>query len=57
MAVFTGLSTALHLAKKGLKVIVLEAHRVGFGASGRNGGQVGSGWNQDQRKLEKQLGD
>ena len=53
---FTGLSTALHLAKKGLKVIVLEAHRVGFGASGRNGGQVGSGWNQDQRKLEKQLG-
>ena len=53
---FTGLSTALHLARKGFKVIVLEAHRIGFGASGRNGGQVGSGWNQDQQKLEKQLG-
>ena len=53
---FTGLSSALHLAKKGFDVIVLDAHRVGFGASGRNGGQVGSGWNQGQQKLEKQLG-
>ena len=38
---FTGLSCALHLAQKGYNVIVLDAHRVGFGASGRNGGQVG----------------
>ena len=53
---FTGLSTALHLAQKGFRVIVLEAHLVGFGASGRNGGQMGSGLNQDQRKLEKTLG-
>ena len=53
---FTGLSTALHLAQKGFSVTVLEAHRVGFGASGRNGGQMGSGFNQDQRKLEKTMG-
>lgn len=37
---FTGLSTALHLARKGLKTVVLEANRVGWGASGRNNGQV-----------------
>jgi gamma-glutamylputrescine oxidase len=36
---FTGLSAALHLAQRGYRVTVLEAHRVGFGASGRNGGQ------------------
>ena len=53
---FTGLSCALHLAQKGYNVIVLDAHRVGFGASGRNGGQVGSGYNQDQHTLEKTLG-
>ena len=53
---FTGLSTALHLAQKGFSVTVLEAHRVGFGASGRNGGQMGSGLNYDQRKLEKSYG-
>ena len=53
---FTGLSTALHAAKLGLSVVVVEAHRVGFGASGRNGGQVGSGWNKDQHWLEARLG-
>ncbi len=53
---FTGLSTALHAAEKGFSVAVLEAHRVGFGASGRNGGQAGTGWNMDQRDLAKALG-
>ncbi len=53
---YTGLSTALHAAKKGLDVIVIDAHRVGFGASGRNGGQVGTGWNKDQHWLEKRVG-
>ena len=53
---FTGLSTALHAAKLGLNVAVVEAHRVGFGASGRNGGQVGTGWNKDQPWLEKRVG-
>ena len=53
---YTGLSTALHLAEKGYSVALLEAQRIGFGASGRNGGQVGSGHNMDQQALEKKLG-
>ena len=53
---FTGLSAALHLASRGLDVVLLEAHRVGFGASGRNGGQVGSGQRVDQKTLERTHG-
>ncbi len=53
---YTGLSAALHLAQAGLRVMLLEAHRVGFGASGRNGGQVGSGQRQDQDWLENAVG-
>ena len=53
---YTGLSCALHLAEAGLKVVLLEAQRVGFGASGRNGGQLGSGQRQDQVTLEKMVG-
>jgi len=53
---FTGLSTALHLAKAGFSVVLLEAHRVGWGASGRNGGQLGSGQRREQDELEKMLG-
>ena len=53
---YTGLSTALHLAEKGYSVVLLEAQRLGFGASGRNGGQVGHGHNMDQPSLEKKLG-
>ncbi|MEM9602698.1 MAG: FAD-binding oxidoreductase [Pseudomonadota bacterium] len=53
---FTGLSTALHLAEAGRSVVVLDAHRVGWGASGRNGGQVGSGMRCDQNTLESWLG-
>ncbi len=53
---YTGLSAALHLAELGFDVVLLEAHRVGFGASGRNGGQVGSGQRQDQDWLEKSVG-
>lgn len=53
---FTGLSAARHLATKGLDVVVLDAHRAGFGASGRNGGQVHSGFNASQRQLEKKYG-
>ena len=53
---FTGLWAALTLARAGRRVVVLEAHRVGFGASGRNGGQVQSGFNKSQRWLEAQLG-
>jgi gamma-glutamylputrescine oxidase len=53
---FTGLSAALHLAKSGLKVIVVEAHRIGWGASGRNGGQLGTGQRVDQDDLENMVG-
>ena len=40
---FTGLSAALHLLQLGRRVVVLEAHTPGWGASGRNGGQVNPG--------------
>ncbi|GKY87432.1 NAD(P)/FAD-dependent oxidoreductase [Sinisalibacter aestuarii] len=53
---FTGLSAALHLAEAGMDVVVLEAHRVGFGASGRNGGQVHPGQRVDQDGLEEMVG-
>ncbi|WP_158964605.1 NAD(P)/FAD-dependent oxidoreductase [Chachezhania sediminis] len=53
---FTGLSAALHLAEAGRRVVLVEAQRVGFGASGRNGGQVGTGHNRDPLKLEKMVG-
>lgn len=54
---FTGLSAALHLAENGHSVTVLDAHRIGWGASGRNGGQLGSGFNQNQIELNQQLGE
>lgn len=53
---YTGLSAALHLAGRGYSVIVLEAHRVGFGASGRNGGQVGTGQRIEQDEIERMVG-
>ncbi len=53
---YTGLSAALHLAEAGFDVILLEAHRVGFGASGRNGGQLGSAQRMDQEDLERLVG-
>jgi len=54
---FTGLWAALVLARAGRRVVVLDAHRVGFGASGRNGGQVHSGYNKPLDWLEAKLGD
>ncbi|MCH2094753.1 MAG: FAD-binding oxidoreductase [Rhodobacteraceae bacterium] len=53
---YTGLSAALHLAESGFDVVLLEAQRVGFGASGRNGGQLGSGQRADQNMLEARHG-
>jgi len=46
---YTGLSAALTAASRGLSVCVLEAHRIGWGASGRNGGQLGSGFNRHEK--------
>lgn len=53
---YTGLSAALHLAEAGYAVTLLEAHRVGFGASGRNGGQVGTGQRLEVSQLERMAG-
>jgi gamma-glutamylputrescine oxidase len=53
---YTGLSAALHLAEAGFDVALVEAQRVGWGASGRNGGQVGSGQRRDQDWLEAHCG-
>lgn len=53
---FSGLSTALELAKAGHKVAVVEAAQVGFGASGRNGGEVLVGYSCSMPSLIKQLG-
>ncbi len=53
---FTGLSAALHLAQAGINVVLLDAHRVGWGASGRNGGQLGSGQRLSQTELESRFG-
>ena len=54
---YTGLSAALHLAQAGRDVVLLDAQRVGFGASGRNGGQLGSGQRMEQDALEALVGD
>jgi len=53
---YTGLSTAIHLRQLGYSVTVLEANKVGWGASGRNGGHVGTGQRADQDQLEKLVG-
>ena len=52
---FTGLSAAAHLAKTGANVVLIEAHRFGDGASGRNGGQLGTGQRAWAEELEEEL--
>lgn len=52
----TGLSTAVHLAEQGYSVALLEARRVGWGASGRSGGQMIFGFASDQSKLVRLVG-
>ncbi|WHT78243.1 NAD(P)/FAD-dependent oxidoreductase [Pseudomonas rhodesiae] len=53
---YTGLSTALHLAERGVSVCVLEAHEPGWGASGRNGGQVNPTLKYDPEQLVQMYG-
>ena len=54
---YTGLSAALTLAKAGYDVVVLEANKVGWGASGRNGGQIHPGQRRDPDWLAGKLGE
>ncbi|MEQ1580305.1 MAG: FAD-binding oxidoreductase [Steroidobacteraceae bacterium] len=51
-----GLSTALHLAERGYRVVLLEGHRIGWGASGRSGGQAIFGYACSQQKLAAAVG-
>jgi gamma-glutamylputrescine oxidase len=53
---FTGISAGLALAERGYAVVVLEAERIGFGASGRNGGQIVNGYSRDLQVIEKRYG-
>ncbi len=53
---YTGLSAALHLAEAGFKVVVLESAQVGWGASGRNGGQIVHSYSRDIDVIERQYG-
>lgn len=53
---FSGLSTAYHLQKKQCKTIVLEKEKVGFGASGRNGGEVLTGYAVSMESIVKKRG-
>ncbi|WP_371811351.1 NAD(P)/FAD-dependent oxidoreductase [Stappia sp. 28M-7] len=53
---FTGLNAAITLAEAGRSVVLIEQNRIGWGASGRNGGQLHSGQRRDQAHLEKQYG-
>jgi len=53
---YAGLSAAIELARRGYRVVVLEADRVCSGASGRNGGQALAGFASGQAPIEQQLG-
>jgi gamma-glutamylputrescine oxidase len=53
---FTGVSAALHLAEAGFKVSLVEANKIGWGASGRNGGQICQGHNMGHEDMIKQVG-
>lgn len=53
---YSGLSTGLHLVEKGYKVAILEGARVGWGASGRNGGQIVNGLNASLQTIQNRYG-
>lgn len=53
---FAGLSTALHLAERGVRAVVIDAAEPGWGASGRNGGHVNPGLKQDPAAVLARFG-
>ena len=54
---YSGLSTAIHLAERGYKVTVVEGAGVGWGASGRNGGQIVNGLNASLSTIKRRYGE
>ena len=54
---YSGLSTAIHLAEKGYKVVMVEGAGIGWGASGRNGGQIVNGLNASLDTIKRRYGD
>ncbi len=53
---FTGVNAALELAERGRRPVLLEAVKIGFGASGRNGGQIVNGYSRDLDVIAKRYG-
>lgn len=53
---FTGIASAIELAERGYTVVVLEAHKIGWGASGRNGGQFIRGIGHELEDFRKSIG-
>jgi len=53
---YTGLSAALHLSEKNKNIVVLDSENPGWGASGRNGGQVNPGLKEDPNEIEAKFG-
>jgi len=51
-----GVSTALHLAERGIDTVLLEAETIGHGASGRNGGQIVQGFSAPMERIEAAVG-
>lgn len=53
---FSGLNTAIELAQRGMSVVLLEARRIGWGASGRNGGELIRGIGHDPSQFQSEIG-
>lgn len=53
---YTGLSAGLHLAEAGFKVVIVEATKIAWGASGRNGGQIVHSYSRDMDVIEARHG-
>ena len=53
---FSGVATAVELSERGYKVVLLESNRIGWGASGRNGGQIIGGYGQNPGAFRSTIG-